>query len=83
MPAQKRKKTVLETLTVQELLIAERESGISINSLGDETAQGTLGLLLWLGYLQAKRKNLQLTFDEYASDKTLPELTEELGLNES
>jgi hypothetical protein len=80
--ATRKKKNALEVLTVQEIDMATRKSGVPMAALGDESAVGTLGLLLWLGYFLAKRENQTLEFEDYARTKTLPELTAELGFDE-
>lgn len=67
-------------LTAMETLIAEKTAGLSIATLEDPNFPkvGLIGAMAWV---VAKRKDTNLTFDDFMNGHTLDECLEIAGLN--
>lgn len=72
---------VIQSLTAQEMSIAERKSGLSLATLEDPNFP-KVAILGALGWVYAKRTEPTLTFEEYMSTRTLEQITEELGIED-
>ena len=69
----------IEDLTSWEMIQAEKVAGVSAMQL-EQGGPGTTALLVAFAWQFERRLNPKLTFEEYARNHTLAEVTEALGL---
>jgi hypothetical protein len=70
----------IDNLTAAEVAMAERKAGQSITSLAND-ALPKVSLMGALGWVQARRSDVKLTYDAYMNGHTLTEILTELGMS--
>lgn len=72
---------VIQNLYAAEIALAERTAGLSIATLEDPNFP-KIALLGALGWVAAKRDEPGLKYDFYMSNRTLEQITAELGIED-